>query len=155
MTSSTNKKAHKTSSTTNPFMFPSHSDPFINTNFDPTHQEMLIIDPTHSKSPKKRSTSSAKKSSPIIIQDSYWSSGIISKNDKVIYKGGMQNSIKHGYGKEFFTNGRLGFSGGFEYGKYCGDNCRLFYYTGGIYYKGQMARGKKEGYGILYNKSGT
>jgi antitoxin component YwqK of YwqJK toxin-antitoxin module len=72
----------------------------------------------------------------------------------MIYKGGMKAGIKHGYGKEFFTNGKLGFIGGFEDGKYCGAICKVFYYTGGIYYKGQMARGKKEGHGVLYNKCG-
>jgi hypothetical protein len=130
------------------------SNQSIITNFDSAHQMFPIPDQDRCKTPNKRTTSLPKRCSSIIIQDSESSFRVISKNDRMIYKGGMRNGIKHGYGKEFFTNGKLGFSGGFENGKYCGAICKVFYFTGGIYYKGQMARGKKEGHGVLYNKSG-
>lgn len=80
---------------------------------------------------------------------------VLNPKGKVLYEGQMKDNQKHGFGKEFFQSGKLSYSGPFKNNVYHGDNCNVFYYTGGIYYKGKMVNGKKQGYGTLYNKSGT
>ena len=76
---------------------------------------------------------------------------IFAKNGKLLYKGGMKADLKHGFGRKYSTNGSIKFEGSFKLGNYHGKNCKEYFHSGNLYYKGDMVDGKKEGQGALYH----
>ena len=71
-----------------------------------------------------------------------------------IFKGSKSNSLRSGYGEEFFPGGILKFKGFFQGDLYQGKG-QLYLPDSTLKYQGSLSQGLKEGYGVLYYPSSS
>ena len=80
---------------------------------------------------------------------------IFHKNNTVVYKGEMQNSLKYGKGKTYCTNGSICVNGQYDNNLLNGDNIEIFYQNKKLMYKGTIKNGLFENFGTLYWSNGN